>query len=209
MADLEGTALAFQWGEQAPSAHVYLAPAVLKLLRQGGARRVLDLGCGNGTFTARIVEAGYEVVGLDASASGIKIATRLVPAGTFLEGSLEHALPQPLRGQFDAVTAVEVIEHLPMPGVLCARAKEALRPNGQFIVTTPYHGYVKNLALAVTGQLDRHWQPWRDGGHIKFFSRATVTELIHREGFDVTAFARVGRIPILAKSMVVESRLKK
>jgi 2-polyprenyl-6-hydroxyphenyl methylase/3-demethylubiquinone-9 3-methyltransferase len=36
-------------------------------------------------------------------------------------------------------------------------------------VTTPYHGYVKNLALAVTGQLDRHWQPWRDGGHIKFF----------------------------------------
>jgi SAM-dependent methyltransferase len=104
MADLEGTALAFQWGEQAPSAHVYLAPAVLKLLRQGGARRVLDLGCGNGTFTARIVEAGYEVVGIDASASGIKIATRLVPAGTFLEGSLEHALPQALRGQFDAVT---------------------------------------------------------------------------------------------------------
>ena len=128
MADLEGTALAFQWGEQAPSAHVYLAPAVLKFLRQRGARRVLDLGCGNGTFTARIVEAGYEVVGVDASASGIKIATRLVPAATFLEGSLEHPLPQTLRGQFDAVTAVEVIEHLPKPGVLCARAREALRP---------------------------------------------------------------------------------
>jgi 2-polyprenyl-6-hydroxyphenyl methylase/3-demethylubiquinone-9 3-methyltransferase len=68
---------------------------------------------------------------------------------------------------------------------------------------------VKNLALAVTGQLDQHWQPWRDGGHIKFFSRTTVTDLIRREGFDVTAFVRVGRIPILAKSMVVESRLKK
>jgi 2-polyprenyl-3-methyl-5-hydroxy-6-metoxy-1,4-benzoquinol methylase len=209
MADPEAIALAFEWGEQAPSAHVYLAPAVLKFLRQRGARRVLDLGCGNGTFTARIVEAGYEVVGIDASASGIQIATRLVPAGKFLVGSLEHPLPPALRGQFDAVTSVEVIEHLPMPGVLCARAREALRPGGQFVATTPYHGYVKNLALAVTGRLDSHWQPWRDGGHIKFFSRATVTELIRREGFDVTGFMRVGRIPILAKSMVIESCLKK
>jgi 2-polyprenyl-6-hydroxyphenyl methylase/3-demethylubiquinone-9 3-methyltransferase len=209
MADLEGTALAFKWGEQVPSAHVYLAPVVLNFLHRSGARRVLDLGCGNGTFTARIAEAGYEVVGIDASSSGIQIATRLVPQGTFLESSLEHPLPQALRGQFDAVTAVEVIEHLPMPGVLCARAREALRPDGQFVVTTPYHGYLKNLALALSGQLDSHWQPWRDGGHIKFFSRATVTELIRREGFDPTAFVRVGRIPPFAKSMVIESRLKK
>jgi SAM-dependent methyltransferase len=206
---IERTALAFEWGEEAPSSHVYLAPAVLKFLRQSGARRVLDLGCGNGTFTARIANAGYDVVGIDASASGIRIASGLMPAGTFLEASLEHPLPQPLRGQFDAVTSVEVIEHLPKPGVLCERAREGLRPDGQFIVTTPYHGYLKNLALAVTGQLDGHWQAWRDGGHIKFFSRATVTDLIRREGFVVTGFVRVGRIPPLAKSMVVESRLKK
>jgi 2-polyprenyl-3-methyl-5-hydroxy-6-metoxy-1,4-benzoquinol methylase len=208
MANPERTALAFEWGEGAPSAHEYLAPAVLQLLQQAGARRVLDLGCGNGTFTARIVDAGYEVVGLDASPSGVGIASRLVPAATFHEHSLENPLPAELRGQFDAVTAVEVIEHLPMPGVLCARAREALRPGGRFILTTPYHGYVKNLALALAGQLDSHWQPGRDGGHIKFFSRATVTDVIRRQGFEVTRFLRVGRIPPLAKSMVVESRHK-
>ena len=169
---------------------------------------MLDLGCGNGTFTARIAAAGHDVVGIDASASGIRIASRLVPGGTFLEAALEHPLPESLWGQFDAVTAVEVIEHLPMPGVLCARAREALRPDGQLIVTTPYHGYLKNLALAVAGRLDGHYQPWRDGGHIKFFSRATVTDLIRREGFVVTGFVRVGRVPPLAKSMVVESRFK-
>ena len=76
-------------------------------------------------------------------------------------------------------------------------------------MTTPYHGYLKNLALAVAGQLDGHYQPWRDGGHIKFFSRATVTDLIRREGFVVTGFVRVGRVPPLAKSMVVESRFRK
>jgi 2-polyprenyl-6-hydroxyphenyl methylase/3-demethylubiquinone-9 3-methyltransferase len=208
MTNVHRTALAFEWGEEAPSAHLYLAPVVLQRLRKSGARRVLDLGCGNGTFTARIVAAGYDVVGIDASVSGIRIACRLVPAATFLEGSLEQPLPRELHGAFDAVTAVEVIEHLPKPGVLCARATEALRPGGRFIVTTPYHGYLKNLALAVAGQLDNHWQPGRDGGHIKFFSRATVSALIRREGFVVTGFDRVGRIPPLAKSMVIESRIK-
>jgi 2-polyprenyl-3-methyl-5-hydroxy-6-metoxy-1,4-benzoquinol methylase len=208
MADVDRSALAFEWGEGAPSAHVYLAPAVLELLRNAGARRVLDLGCGNGTFTARIVEAGFDVVGVDASPSGIRIASRLAPSATFLEHSLEDPLPQELQAQFDAVTAVEVIEHLPMPGVLCARAREAVRPGGRFILTTPYHGYWKNLALAVTGQLDSHWEALRDGGHIKFFSQATVTDLIRRHDFTVSGFRRVGRIPPLAKSMVVESRLR-
>jgi len=94
MANAERTALAFEWGEGAPSAHEYLAPAVLQLLRQAGARRVLDLGCGNGTFTARIVDAGYDVTGLDASPSGIGIASRLVPAAAFL-GSVA-----PIRSRF-------------------------------------------------------------------------------------------------------------
>jgi 2-polyprenyl-3-methyl-5-hydroxy-6-metoxy-1,4-benzoquinol methylase len=208
MANAERTALAFEWGEGAPSAHEYLGPAVLELLRDAGARRVLDLGCGNGTFTARIVDAGYEVVGVDASPTGIAIASRAVPAATFLEHSLENPLPSELRRQFDVVTAVEVIEHLPIPAVLCARACEALRPGGRFILTTPYHGYLKNLALALSGQLDSHWEPGRDGGHIKFFSRATITDVIRRQGFEVTRFLRVGRIPPFAKSMVVESRQK-
>ena len=207
MTDAKPGSLAFEWGEGAPSAHVYLAPAVLTFLHDGAARRVLDLGCGNGTFTVRLANAGYDVVGIDASASGIRIASSLMPGMTFHQAPLEEPLPASLRGQFDAVTAVEVIEHLPLPGVLCARAREALRPGGQFILTTPYHGYLKNLALAVSGQLDSHWQPWRDGGHIKFLSRATVTELIDREGFDVTGFVRVGRIPPLAKSMVVDARV--
>lgn len=208
MTDVERTTLAFSWGEEAPAAHAYLVAPVLKFLRQEGARRVLDLGCGNGTFTAHIVQAGFDVVGADASASGIRIASGLLPAAEFFEHSIEQPLPPQLNGQFDAVTAVEVIEHLPIPGALCARAREALRPGGHLIVTTPYHGYLKNLALAVAGRLDRHWEPLQDGGHIKFFSRPTLTDLLRREGFDVTGYARVGRIPPFAKSMVVESRLK-
>jgi 2-polyprenyl-3-methyl-5-hydroxy-6-metoxy-1,4-benzoquinol methylase len=207
MTHVSRNALAFEWAHEQPSAaHAYLLPAVLAALRRGAPARVLDLGCGNGVFTARIVENGFTVVGLDASASGIAIAQRLLPGAELLQWSLEDPLPPSLHQRFDAVIAVEVIEHLPTPRVLCARATEALRPGGQFVLTTPYHGYLKNLALALTGQLDQHWQPGRDGGHIKFFSPRTLTALLESEGFAVTDLARVGRIPPLAKSMVLECR---
>lgn len=207
MSTVSRSGLAFEWGSaDPPAAHAYLLPAVLRALRRQGAARVLDLGCGNGAFTARIVEQGFTVVGLDASPSGIAIARRLMPNTELLEWSVENPLPPAMHQQFDAVIAVEVIEHLPVPRVLCARAGEALRPGGQFVLTTPYHGYLKNLALAVTGQFDQHWQPGRDGGHIKFFSPPTLTALLEGEGFTVTDLARVGRVPMLAKSMVLECR---
>jgi 2-polyprenyl-3-methyl-5-hydroxy-6-metoxy-1,4-benzoquinol methylase len=197
----------YEWYGPDPScAHEYVAPVVLEWLRLSGAGRVLDLGCGNGALTVRLAREGIQVTGIDASSSGISLARQSLPEATFIQAPLEEPLPVHLHNQFDAVIAVEVIEHLLRPRVLCARVKEALRPGGRFILSTPYHGYLKNLALAVAGSFDRHWHPGRDGGHVKFFSRATLTSLLEGEGLAVTRFARVGRIPWLAKSMVVETR---
>lgn len=198
----------YEWYGTDPScAHEYVAPVVLDWLRLAGARRVLDLGCGNGALTARIAREGIEAVGIDASSSGIRLARQSSPGATFIQASLDVPLDVHMHGSFDAVIAVEVIEHLLRPRVLCARVREGLRPGGRFILTTPYHGYLKNLALAVAGGFDRHWHPGRDGGHIKFFSRATLTKLLEAERLAVTRLARVGRIPWLAKSMIVEARL--
>jgi hypothetical protein len=58
-----------------------------------------------------------------------------------------------------------------------------LRPSGYFIVDTPYHGYVKNLALALSGELDSHFTALWDGGHIKFWSRETLSAMLIEEGF--------------------------
>jgi 2-polyprenyl-6-hydroxyphenyl methylase/3-demethylubiquinone-9 3-methyltransferase len=70
-------------------------------------------------------------------------------------------------------------------------------------MSTPYHGYWKNLALALTNKFDAHWHPLRDFGHVKFFSRATLSQLASEAGFSVTDFLRVGRIPVLACSMIL------
>jgi len=57
-----------------------------------------------------------------------------------------------LHNSFDVVISVEVIEHLFYPRELVKAAKQCLKPNGCLIITTPYHGYFKNLVLAISGK---------------------------------------------------------
>jgi 2-polyprenyl-6-hydroxyphenyl methylase/3-demethylubiquinone-9 3-methyltransferase len=195
----------FLWNGPAPTpAHDYLFPTIRDWLKQAGAKAVLDLGCGNGSLTAALHREGFTMAGMDASASGIAVASRSYPGISFGHSDLAMPLPAELRHKSDAVIAVEVIEHLLLPRQLFQRAKEALRPGGVFIVTTPYHGFLKNLAIALTNKFDDHWHPLRDYGHVKFFSRATLEQLFGEQGFATGRFARVGRVPTLAKSMILQ-----
>ena len=77
---------------------------------------------------------------------------------------------------------------------------------GTAILSTPYHGYWKNLALALSGQMDRHFTALWDHGHIKFWSMKTLALLLEEAGFRDIRFARVGRIPALAKAMIAVAR---
>jgi hypothetical protein len=76
---------------------------------------------------------------------------------------------------------------------------------GKLIVSTPYHGYIKNLAMALLGKMDGHYTALWDGGHIKFFSRKTLEQMLEERGFVVTDFAGAGRVPYLWKSMLVSA----
>lgn len=69
-------------------------------------------------------------------------------------------------------------------------------------MSTPYHSYLKNLALALSGKMDNHFTALWDHGHIKFWSKKTLTLLLREAGFSKVKFFRAGRIPPLAKSML-------
>ena len=107
-----------------------------------------------------------------------------------------------LKPEFDVVISVEVIEHLFDPKQLIRSAKQCLKPGGTLILTTPYHGYWKNLALALSGKMDSHHTVLWDGGHIKFFSVPTLTQLLTTEGCTNIQFHFAGRFPYLWKSML-------
>jgi hypothetical protein len=77
--------------------------------------------------------------------------------------------------EFDAAVSTEVVEHLFSPRALPRFAHAKIKAGGVFIVTTPYHGYLKNLVLCLANKWDFHHSPLWDGGHIKFKGYAVET----------------------------------
>ena len=163
---------------------------------------ILDLGCGNGATSAYLASLGYKVAGLDGSSTGIKHAKEAWPHLSFRVGSVYDDL-RPFASRCGAIVSLEVIEHLIDPRAMLARAYECLEPGGILLLSTPYHGYLKNLALAVSGRLDSHFTVLWDGGHVKFFSERTIRQMLGELPFEILRIIRIGRVPPLAKSMLV------
>lgn len=150
---------------------------------------VLDAGCGGGDFSIGLAEAGFTVFGSDLSETGIAHA-RSLGVGEFRVASVYEPLAEPFgRTTFDAIVAVEVIEHLYSPQGFARQAYAALAQGGICVVTTPYWGYLKNVLLAVTNRTDKALTALWEGGHIKHFSRATLTRLMQDAGFEAVGFA--------------------
>lgn len=190
-------------------AHAYLLPTVDKLLTSHlpslAGTRLFDLGCGNGSVAAHFASQGCEVAGVDPSTEGIKQANQEYPDLQLRVGSGYDNLSATF-GTFPAVISLEVIEHVYSPRDFAATLINLLEPGGVAVISTPYHGYIKNLALAVTGKMDSHFTALWDHGHIKFWSFKTLGQLLREAGFHQIEFHRVGRFPALAKSMIAVAR---
>ena len=199
----------FVWDQAGASdSHSYLSSPTIDLLNRFGASKVLDLGCGNGAISGLLAERSFSVRGCDASSSGLAIARSSFPGITFFQHDLAEPLPDEHCGQYDAVVSLEVIEHLLLPRTLMANASQALRQGGIMILSTPFHGYWKNLALAISNKFDDHWHPLRDYGHVKFFSKRTLLSLFAEFNFQVKVWRTAGRMPLLPCSMIVAAQKK-
>jgi 2-polyprenyl-3-methyl-5-hydroxy-6-metoxy-1,4-benzoquinol methylase len=183
---------------------------VVHVLRASGALTILDAGCGDGSFTASLAKAGFSVQGVDLSKGGIDHARERYPHLQFATGSVYDDLRRVFSGvpRFDAIIAVEVIEHLYSPATFVSRIHEALPAGGIAVITTPYWGYVKNVGLALSNRMDRSLTALWEGGHIKHWSRRTLTTLFEQQhAFKAIYFSGAGRkIPYLWSGMVMAFR---
>jgi 2-polyprenyl-3-methyl-5-hydroxy-6-metoxy-1,4-benzoquinol methylase len=186
----------------------YLQSPLLSLLDKNKNKSILDLGCGNGYLVNYLISQGYNAFGTDASGEGIAIARQTNPDRFFFQDLSTGKLPEGLQNvKFDTIISTEVIEHLYDPEGFIYFCKQALKGKGEIILSTPYHGYLKNLALSLFNQWDAHLGPMWHGGHIKFWSKATLSRLLTDAGFNVIVFRGCGRVPYFWKSMIIKAKI--
>lgn len=184
--------------------HSIVLPPIIQAARSipsGGS--VLDIGCGNGAMLAEIRKLGtWRLCGVDSSETAVSLAcsqgfdVRCADATTDLVTVLE--------GQtFDLIVSVEVIGHVYDPRGLLRQAYVLLPPKGSIVLTTPYHGYLKNLIIAALGKCDSHYNPLWDCGQIKFWSRKRLVAALLECGYRNIHFYGAGRLPYFWKSMVL------
>jgi 2-polyprenyl-6-hydroxyphenyl methylase/3-demethylubiquinone-9 3-methyltransferase len=202
---MDGSNYQYVGGARHNHAHTYLRPKILEVLGPASPGEILDLGCGNGDLAAFLTSRGYRTIGIDPSVEGVALARKYYPALRFEVGSAYEDLKSQYGG-FPIVVSIEVVEHLYSPRKFAATLFDLVEPGGIAVVSTPYHGYLKNLALAVSGKMDGHFTALWDNGHIKFWSVKTLTTLISEVGFVDLTVHRVGRFAALAKSMIVVAR---
>ena len=154
------------------------------LANVAAGERVLDIGCGAGEFSAALAEAGALPIAVDVAAEALRRAAARVP-------DLDRRLwrdgePLPLDdASVDVVWAGEVIEHVADVAPWLSELRRVLRPRGTLLLTTPHHGPLTLLRLAMSPRrFAAHFDPRSD--HVRFFSPRTLRALLDDLGFDVT-----------------------
>jgi 2-polyprenyl-6-hydroxyphenyl methylase/3-demethylubiquinone-9 3-methyltransferase len=186
----------------------YVWPVLMRILEEHAIadRRIFEIGSGNGATANMLAGRGYKVIGVDPATEGVELARRSFPDVAFHLGTGYDDLAGTY-GTFPIVISLEVIEHCYSPKAFLKTTWDLMEPGGLGIISTPYHGYWKNLALAVAGKWDRHLDPLWEGGHIKFFSEKTLAAALGEAGFTDIGFRHAGRpVAILAKSMLAVFR---
>ncbi|MCX6559673.1 MAG: class I SAM-dependent methyltransferase [Candidatus Aminicenantes bacterium] len=143
---------------------------------RGGLRTLLDAGSGLGLFLKAAGDAGWAAEGVDVSGPAADYARRIVGVRV-RSGAFEDA--NPASDSFDAVTMLDLIEHLEDPAAALREARRVLKPGGILIIQTPD---LDSLSRRILGSAWAVLSPWE---HLTYFSARSLRIALGRAGFEV------------------------
>lgn len=162
----------------------YRVRKVLELYGPGPGERVVDVGCGWGTFSFELADVAAEVVGVDFSEKSIALCNRRLeqdPRDNLRFLCADGGATGLEEGSWDLVLAADLFEHLyPEDSVrVVAEAYRLLRPGGRFSVWTPHRGHIleilKNNEILLK----------RDVSHVDYKSMDRMRGMMRDAGFQI------------------------
>ena len=160
--------------------------------------RALDIGCGGGILSEALAKAGADVTGIDladaalqvarlhALESGVKVDYQLISAEQF---AAQH--PE----QFDLVTCLEMLEHVPDPAAVVKAAAQALKPGGTMIISTLNRNLKSWLLGIVAAEYIVRWVPKGTHQHDKFIQPSELLRMTDAAGLQAVTMTGLHYLP--------------
>ncbi len=172
-----------------------LAEGVLEWLNPQKGEFILDLGCGDGQLTHRLIATGAHVLGVDASAEMVAAARE---RGIEAEQANAELLPFH-DGTFDAVFSNAALHWVRNQDEMLAQVHRVLKSGGRFVAEMGGHGNIAAIHVALRAVLDRHGYGDREDGVNYYPTAESYAERLKRHGFTVERIAIIPRPTRLAE----------
>jgi 2-polyprenyl-3-methyl-5-hydroxy-6-metoxy-1,4-benzoquinol methylase len=144
---------------------------------------LLDVGCGNGYFIARMRSFGWTVAGIDPDPTAVSVGAK---QGLHIRTGMVSDLPESDR--YDVITLSHVIEHVSDPVALLRECAKRLQPNGRLIIATP------NITSLGHSWFKKFWRGLEVPRHFIVFSSAALRTCVQRAGLVVESLTTETRL---------------
>jgi trans-aconitate methyltransferase len=165
-----------------------LGSPVVELLTPRPGERILDLGCGDGALTKKLVDLGCEVVAIDSSAPQVEAAKKLG-----LDARVMGGEDLPFQEEFDAVFSNAVLHWIKDADPMIAGVYRALKPGGRFVAECGGYGCVNKVKAALVQALNRRGIDGEGRVPWYFPTPGDYATRLERAGFRVDSIALIPR----------------
>ncbi|MGB4415658.1 MAG: class I SAM-dependent methyltransferase [Paludibacter sp.] len=160
-------------------------PEMLKYIPEN-AKRILDVGCSEGTFCNMISRPDRELWGVEINPDAAKAASKV--CHKVLVGDFNSIFDQLPENYFDCVIFNDVLEHIYSPWDTIQQVKLLLSSDGVLVSSIPNFRYISNLITEVVVEGEFRYKP--EGGilddtHIRFFTSKSICRMFREQGYEV------------------------
>ncbi len=165
-----------------------LGAPVIELLAPREGERILDLGCGDGALTEKLVQAAVSAVGADASEEMVRAAR-----ARGIDARAVSAYELPFEREFDAVFSNAALHWMLDADRMISRVARSLRPGGRFVAEMGGHGCCAAIVVAISAVLARRGIDARALNPWYFPTADDYRARLERHGFEVDYIALIPR----------------
>ena len=170
--------------------------------------RVLDVGCGGGILSEALAAAGVQVTGIDLAPKVLEVARLHLHESDlqvdYREISVED-LAAAMPGAFDAITCMELLEHVPDPGSVIAACASLLKPGGYLFLSTLNRTPLAFAAAIVGAEYALNLLPRGTHHYSQFIRPSELAAALRSAGMELDDVSGMAYNPLTRQARIVKT----